>query len=128
MRKIVLDRLAGLENDELEVEHEVTELDNKIEDMQEELDDLTTLDQSPSTSLQPRPETPESQAMDASFMSESIYEKLPSSVSPKSKRRPKFTKRKSMPVLHEHLESGSSLKTLPAHNDGITALDFDMPF
>jgi mitochondrial division protein 1 len=128
MRKIVLDRLAGLENDELEVEHELTELDNKIEDMQEELDDLATLDQSPSTLLQPRPETPESQAMDASFMSESIYEKLPSSVSPKSKRRPKFTKRKSMPVLHEHLESGSSLKTLPAHNDVITALDFDMPF
>lgn len=33
-----------------------------------------------------------------------------------------------MPVLHEHLESGSHLKTLPAHNDVITALDFDMPF
>jgi mitochondrial division protein 1 len=128
MRKIVLDRLAALENDELEVEHELADLDNQVEDMQDELEDQAALEQSTSTLTQPRPDTPESQAMDASFMSESIYEKLPSSTSPKSKRRPKFTKRKSMPVLHEHLESGSSLKTLPAHNDVITALDFDMPF
>lgn len=33
-----------------------------------------------------------------------------------------------MPVLHEHLEPGTSIKTLPAHNDAITALDFDIPF
>ena len=38
------------------------------------------------------------------------------------------TGRKSMPVLHEHLDSGSSLKTIPAHNDSITCLDFDIPF
>ena len=128
MRKIVLDRLALLENDELEVEHQLSELVNKIEDMQEEMEDQAAMEQSTSTLTQPRPDTPESEAMDASFMSESIYEKLPSAVSPKSKRRPKFTKRKSMPVLHEHLESGSHLKTLPAHNDLVTALDFDMPF
>ena len=127
MRKIVLERLADLENDELEVEHELLELDNKIEDMQEELDE-GAIEQPNDNATQERPETPESQAMDASFMSESIYQKLPSSASPKSKRRPRFTKRKSMPVLHEHLESGSNLKTLPAHNDVITALDFDMPF
>ena len=124
MRKIVLDRLAGLENDELEVEHQVSELDTLVEDMQEELE-AQELEQSTPALAQPRPETPDSQ--EASFMSESIYEKLPSSTSPK-KRRPKFTKRKSMPVLHEHMESGSNLKTLPAHNDQITALDFDMPF
>lgn len=33
-----------------------------------------------------------------------------------------------MPVLHEHLESGSNIRNLAAHNDVITALDFDMPF
>ena len=124
MRRIVLDRLAGLENDELEVEHQVSELDTLVEDMQEELE-AQELEQSTPALAQPQPETPDSQ--EASFMSESIYEKLPSSTSPK-KRRPKFTKRKSMPVLHEHMESGSNLKTLPAHNDQITALDFDMPF
>jgi mitochondrial division protein 1 len=128
MRKIVLDRLADLENDELDLEHDLTELDNKIDDMQEELEEQAALEESEKTATEDRPDTPESQAMDASFMSESIYEKLPSANSPKSKRRPKFNKRRSMPVLHEHLESGSHLKTIPAHNDQITALDFDMPF
>ncbi|EXJ94067.1 mitochondrial division protein 1 [Capronia coronata CBS 617.96] len=128
IRRTVLDRLATLENEEAEVEHEVLELDNKIEEMQEELEEQGALDQSTSSLNPPRPTTPESESMDASFMSQSIYEKLPSSVSPKSKRRPTFAKRKSMPVLHEHLEPGSHIKTIPAHNDIIAALDFDQPF
>ncbi len=131
MRRIVLDRLAGLENDEAEVEHELLELDNKIEEMQEELAEQGALEESTSTLNPPRAATPESEAMDASFMSQSIYEKLPSTASPKSpksKRRPTYARRKSMPVLHEHLEQGSHIKTIPAHNDTITALDFDQPF
>lgn len=128
MRKIVLDRLATLENDEAEVEHDLLELDNKIEEMQEELEEQGALEQSTSTLNPPRAATPEAEAMDASFMSQSIFEKLPTAPSPKSKRRPKFTKRKSMPVLHEHLGAGSHIKTIPAHNDTITAFDFDQPF
>ncbi|KAK5192460.1 Mitochondrial fission protein [Exophiala xenobiotica] len=131
MRRLVLDRLAGLENDEAEVEHELLELDNKIEEVQEELAEQGALEESTSTLNPPRPATPESEAMDASFMSQSIYEKLPSTASPKSpksKRRPTYARRKSMPVLHEHLEQGSHIKTVPAHNDTITALDFDQPF
>lgn len=124
IRKIVLDRLAALEIEEAEVEHELVDIDNKIEAMQEDADDADTLEQSSTTLEAVRADTPEAQAMDASFMSESIYEKLPS---PK-KRRPKFMTRKSMPVLHEHLEPGSKIKILPAHNDAITAIDFDMPF
>lgn len=127
MRKIVLDRLAALEHEEAEVEHEVSDLDNQIEVMQEELEDQAAMTQSTST-VAPRADTPDSQAMDASFMSESIYEKLPLSTSPKSKRRPKPYRRKSMPVLHEHLEPGSNLRIIPAHNDTVTALDFDAPF
>lgn len=96
MRKIVLDRLAGLERDEADLEAErglfpffdkrcipdsngtVTEIDNKLEDVTPEpsvsAGEATPkisegLDDS-STSGDP--------AMDASFMSESIYEKLPS--------------------------------------------------
>ena len=129
MRRIAVDRLTSLEQDEVEVEHELSELDNRIEEMQEELEEQGELVQSSSTiNPPPRVATPESEAMDASFMSQSIYEKLPSPISPKSKRRPKFTKRKSMPVLHEHLEPGSNIKTMPAHNDSVTALDFDQPF
>ncbi|RMZ91755.1 hypothetical protein DV736_g1001, partial [Chaetothyriales sp. CBS 134916] len=130
MRGIVLDRLAALEHDELEAENELVQFDNQIEDMQEELDGQAGLAESTSTLAPDRADTPESQTIDGSFMSESIYEKLPAANWSKSaKRRPKAaTKPKSMPVLHEHLDPGSSLKTLPAHNDTITALDFDIPF
>lgn len=124
VRKVVLDRLAGLENDEAELEHEIANLDNQIEIMTEELE----AEDVPGElgDLSEVPQSPEAEAEDASFMSESIYQKLPPAT-PK-KKRPKFVKRRSMPVLHEHLEPGSNLKTLPAHNDTITALDFDMPF
>ena len=125
IRRIVLDRLAGIENDEAEVEHELADLDNQIEILQEEMEDQEAMNQTARAAEVLGMDTQEAQAMDASFMSESIYEKLPSS--PK-KRRSKFTKRKSLPVLHELLEPGSNMKTLPAHNDAVTALDFDMPF
>ena len=103
------------------------DLDNKIEDLQEELNDATALSQvTPPASVHEDPgeASADGQAMNASFMSESIYEKLPS---PKP-RRHKTIRRKSMPILHEHFEPGSNLKELQAHNDMITALDFDVPF
>lgn len=104
----------------------VLELDSKIETVQEELDDAEALHQSTTLAPAAEDDTSEHQAMDASFMSESIYEKLPP-VSPK-KRRPKPNRRKSMPVLHEHLEPGSNIRIIPAHNDCITSIDFDIPF
>lgn len=33
-----------------------------------------------------------------------------------------------MPILHEHFEPGSLITELPAHNDVVTAVDFDYPF
>lgn len=63
------------------------------------------------------------------FMSQSIYEKLPSSSNtPTRPRRHKIIKRKSMPVLHEHFEPGTAIREIKAHGDNITALDFDVPF
>lgn len=127
MRKIVLERLANLEHEELVMEHDVSEIDNKIEDLQEHLDDAAALgDTLPSLNDPEAPKalSPDSEAMDASFMSESIYEKLPS---PKT-RRHKANRRKSMPILHEHLEPGSRIREFQAHNDVISALDFDVPF
>lgn len=126
MRKIVLDRLAGLENEEAELEHELNDVDNQLEDMQEELEDQAALSQkSPVT-----PGGPDSEGSaegSPGFMSESIYEKLPSR-SPKTGRKRKPHRRISMPVLHEHLEPGSKIKELTGHTDIVTALDFDMPF
>lgn len=102
------------------------ELDTRIEIVQEELEDAEALHQSATTMSATNDNTSEDKVMDASFMSESIYEKLPP-VSPKRKR-PKPNRRKSMPVLHEHMEPGSNIRTIPAHNDCITSIDFDMPF
>ena len=128
MRKIVLDRLSGLEDDELNVEHELLEMDNKIDDLQEEFDDAMTLGNipTPPITIVPEPDDITSETPDASesFMSASIYEKIPS---PKAKRH-KVARRKSTPIRHEHFEPGTNIKVLQAHNDMITALDFDAPF
>lgn len=129
MRKIVLDRLGDLEQDELRTEQDLLEVDNKLEDLLEELEDAATLGHTtvtPPTEIDIETEvtTTDNQDMSASFMSASIYEKLPS---PKAKRN-KLTRRKSTPIRHEHFEPGSSIKEFQAHNDMITALDFDAPF
>ncbi|KAI9679449.1 MAG: Mitochondrial fission protein [Caeruleum heppii] len=128
MRRIVLDRLADLEQEEVVLEHDIQDFDIRIDDLQEELDDAALLPESVPANPDDDDSTTEktdSHAMDASFMSESIYQKIPS---PKSKRRKPPPRRKSMPILHEHFEPGSSIKEIPAHNDTITALDFDYPF
>ncbi|KAF2273497.1 mitochondrial division protein-like protein 1 [Westerdykella ornata] len=121
MRKIVLDRLAALELEEAEIEQDLLEVENKIEDLQEELEDAAALaPKSPESPLS----VEERQEATDEFMSESIYQKLPS---PKSKRR-RPMRRVSMPILHEHLEPGSKIKELEAHTDIVTALDFDVPW
>ena len=123
MRKIVLDRLGDLEQDEVQLEQDLLEADTKLEEMLEELDEAATLNPTTTPPTEADLET-EATAEETSFMSASIYEKLPS---PKSKR-PKPSRRKSVPIRHEHFEPGSSIKEFQAHNDMITALDFDAPF
>ncbi|KAL8673386.1 MAG: hypothetical protein Q9168_002176 [Polycauliona sp. 1 TL-2023] len=129
MRKIVLNRLGDIEQDELQLEQELLELDDKLEEMVEEFDNATTPGNAmtPPTEIEAEDTTSDHDTpdMDESFMSASIYEKLPS---PKSSRRQKPTRRKSMPIRHEHFEPGSNIREFQAHNDIITALDFDVPF
>ncbi|KAI9886118.1 MAG: GMP synthase (glutamine-hydrolyzing) [Watsoniomyces obsoletus] len=132
-RRVVLDRLAELEQEEALIERDLLDLDNRIEMMQEELDENEALareagDLPPDIESEGRTSTEgtnnTNKNVNESFMSQSIYEKLPS---PKT-RRHKNIRRKSMPILHEHIEPGTRLNELQAHNDMITALDFDAPF
>ncbi len=111
----------------------VLDLDNRIEMIQEEMEENEALAREGDEPLDPNAEVegrastdtrPEGVDANESFMSQSMYEKLPS---PKS-RRHKTIRRKSMPILHEHIEPGTRLNELQAHNDMITALDFDAPF
>ncbi|KAH6676438.1 mitochondrial division protein-like protein 1 [Halenospora varia] len=123
MRRIILERLAGLEQEEALLEHDILDVENRLEDAQEQLDDAEAL--KAEVDLEEKDET----GMEASFMSESIYEKLPSASStPTKPKRHKTVRRKSMPILHEHFEPGSNIREIQAHSDSITALDFDVPF
>ncbi|KAL8784825.1 MAG: hypothetical protein Q9213_003729 [Squamulea squamosa] len=129
MRKIVLDRLGDIEQDELQLEQNLLELDNQLEDMVEGFDDAVMQHNAvtPPTEADPEDQAPDhnTQDMDETFMSASIYGKLPS---PKSNRRQKPSRRKSTPIRHEHFEPGSNIRDLQAHNDIVTAFDFDVPF
>ena len=128
MRKIVLERLSDLEEDEVKVEQDLLNLDNKVEDMQELLakeEEVAELETTPvEVESDAEGDGIETPTGSSTFMSQSIYEKIPS---PKAKRA-KLSRRKSMPVRHEHFEPGTSIREIPTHNDMITALDFDAPF
>lgn len=107
----------------------VLDVENRLEDAQEQLHDAEAMAKTLAEAEHSEDLDPNDHAMDASFMSESIYEKLPSaSTTPTRPKRHKTIRRKSMPILHEHFEPGSMIRELPAHNDMITALDFDVPF
>jgi division protein 1 len=105
----------------------VTDVELKLEDAQDQLDEAEALAQT--LEADEEPQETDDHAMDASFMSESIYEKLPPSNStPTRPKRHKTIRRKSMPILHEHFEPGSMIREIQAHTDMVTALDFDVPF
>ncbi|KAI9851325.1 MAG: Mitochondrial fission protein [Thelocarpon superellum] len=126
MRRIVLERVADLEQEEALLERDILDVHHRIEDMQDELEDeAAALRTPPNPRSDAGSDGPASaQTLGASFMSESIYEKIPS---PRT-RRHKSVRRKSVPILHEHFEPGSNIREIQAHNDIITAMDFDVPF
>lgn len=139
MRRVILDRLAGLEQEEHELEQEVGDVAERLDIMQEEEDDQVALASSSPTFGAPKgdviPGAGEDENKDtdeAGFMSESIYEKLPKLAKDATPSRPKrkrmLPRRVSMPVLHEHMEPGSRIREFQAHQDIVTALDFDAPW
>lgn len=79
----------------------MTEIDNKLEDIQEEEPPQTPGTTGTPKSSEPNEEPPASEdpAMDASFMSESIYQKLPST--PPRSLRHKSTSMIPLPAVRE---------------------------
>ncbi|EME78343.1 uncharacterized protein MYCFIDRAFT_58460 [Pseudocercospora fijiensis CIRAD86] len=133
MRKVILDRLAGLEDEERDLEQEVAEVADRLDIMQEEVADeeafAARTDPATMEKVQEHDEGLEKAEDSPGFMSESIYGKLPKQrESPRKTPRKKVSRRISMPILHENMEPGSRIREIPAHNDTITALDFDAPF
>ncbi|PFH60179.1 hypothetical protein XA68_11340 [Ophiocordyceps unilateralis] len=128
MRRIILDRLAGLEQDEALLEHDIVEVDGRLEEAQALVDEAESIAQN--TPLKDDADlVGDADDHAVEFMSQSVYEKLPVSAnSTPSRRQKRVHRRISMPILHEHLEPGSNLREIRAHRDNITALDFDAPF
>lgn len=128
MRKIIMERLAGLEQEEALLEHDIMDVEVRLEEAQELAAEAESIAlETPTKSEQ---EQVEDKDEDAGFMSQSIYEKLPASTNstPSKSKKPRNVRRKSMPILHEHFEPGTNIREIRAHQDSITALDFDAPF
>lgn len=105
----------------------VVEVEGRLEDAQELADEAESIAQQTPTKSD---EDVASEAGDAAgFMSQSVYEKIPSTTRASSKtRKPRNIRRKSMPILHEHFKPGTMIRSVRAHKDSITTLDFDAPF
>ncbi|KAI0132675.1 mitochondrial division protein [Xylariales sp. AK1849] len=128
MRRIILERLAGLEQEEALLEHDIIDMEGRIDDAQLLVDEAESI-----AAAAPTNDDDDDLVTDQGadeFMSKSIYEQLPSSASstPSRPKRHKTIRRKSMPILHEHFDPGTAIREIKAHADTITAIDFDVPF
>jgi len=126
MRRIILERLAGFEQDEAVLEHDLIDVEGRVEEAQLLVDEAEEIAKNTATKEE------EDLAGDGEiheFMSQSVYEKIPESAqTTPSRKSKKVHRKKSMPILHEHFEPGSSIREIKAHKETITALDFDAPF
>ncbi|KAI1746937.1 mitochondrial division protein [Xylaria castorea] len=128
MRRIILDRLAGLEQEEALLEHDIVDMEGRIDVAQVLVDEAESIAAATATTtISDEDDLVTDQDVDE-FMSKSVYEKIPSASSTTSKKRHKNVRRKSMPILHEHFDPGFNIREIKAHKEQITALDFDVPF
>ncbi|KKF92838.1 Mitochondrial division protein 1 [Ceratocystis platani] len=133
MRRILMERLASLEQDEALLEHDIMDIEARIH-VTEGLIEQDALKRANSPTRSERDLVgSDDESLSSGFMSKSVYDKLPhphsSAASTTSRsKKPRTIRRKSMPVLHEYFETGSNIKEFRAHQDTITALDFDTPF
>ncbi|KAI1420932.1 mitochondrial division protein [Xylaria sp. FL1777] len=129
MRRIIIERLAGLEQEEALLEHDIVDMDGRIEIAQVLADEAESIAAANATSARSDEDDLVTDQDIDEFMSKSIYEKIPSTSNPPSRqKRHKATRRRSMPILHEHFDPGFNIREIKAHADQITALDFDVPF
>lgn len=121
MRTRLIEKLEQLEIQEVEATDDLQALDTKLMDSKENEEGVD---------LESDTVTTNSDTFDedaAAFLSQSTYGLLSNSSAQKARKR-KAQRRRSAPVLHQHFESGSLIKSLHAHDEAITTLDFDYPF
>ncbi|KAI1326316.1 mitochondrial division protein [Xylariaceae sp. FL0255] len=132
MRRIILERLAGLEQEEALLEHDIMDMEGRIDEAKILVEEAES--KAAAAAATPIRSEDDDLITDRDvdeFMSQSIYERLPTpsaSSTPTRGKRPGTIKRQSMPILHEHFDPGYSIREIKAHADTITAMDFDVPF
>ncbi len=122
MREKLLIKLAALEAQETDTSDELQEIETKLLNTRE-LEEIVEIEQEVGliNAL-----NDDDLMTGSAFLSESTYGSLQRNTM-KSRKR-KAMRRRSAPVLHQHYEPGASIKTITAHSDTISALDFDAPF
>lgn len=132
-RAVVFERIASLEQEEFQLENKVRHITNQLDELPEEEEEDTTASESdPIASTKLLPEV-----QDSPLLSQSIFGKLEKhsqktaeaeASSHRLNNRQSAASRKTQPTLQQYYKTGDSIRTIAAHNDYITALDFDIPF
>ena len=119
MRADLISKLEHLEVQEVETADELQELETKLQEVKE-VEEAVDVESETATMVSQVSE-------EESFLSQSTYGSLSKSSAARARKR-KAQRRRSTPLLHQHYEAGALIKSMPAHADSITALDFDYPF
>lgn len=150
-RSIVFERVASLEQEEFHLEKKIRHLDMQLEqvgDNEEDEESATVADvktdkkskqNSTSNKMTKNKSTINNKnaLLDSEngmgdgepLMSQSIFGKFEEKAQQKSKiRRVSASHRKTMPTLQQYYAPGETIRTIDAHQDSVTALDFDIPF
>lgn len=149
-RAIVFERVATLEQEEFQLENKLRHISMQLEQMGDDdaEDEITddnsklvdkdvsskgaTTSKGKNTSNSENPLEDESLPSGSAgepLMSQSIFGKIEEKAQQKSKiRRHSTSRRKTMPTLQQYYAPGEVIRTIDAHQDLVTALDFDIPF
>ncbi|ODQ66321.1 WD40 repeat-like protein [Nadsonia fulvescens var. elongata DSM 6958] len=143
MRQVVFDKVANLEKEEIHLENSLQQVEIKLDEALE-LMKLESKQSKGQNHLLENEDFYDSNQDTPGFMSQSIYTKIQenpprSGLSSKldTRKAPTKTKlnrhsggrkRKTMPTLQKYYQPGEEIRTIQAHSDMITSLDFDFPF
>lgn len=150
-RAIVFERVATLEQEEFQLENKLRQIEMQLEQVEDDDDNEDTTEESVDGKTAPTDSTlsdikgkskesadiastggdqdTSADSQGEALMSQSIFGKLDDKAQQKNKiRRQSNMQRKTMPTLQQYYAPGEVIRTIDAHQDLVTALDFDIPF
>lgn len=137
MRKIVFDRVAKLDQEEFELERALRYVMETLGDLEDDegeevttSNDTTTINSEESSSIENYQNESNSSSIDTTAIKSTNNNKPHQHRNHRRRRRSSTskTRRKTMPALQQFYEPGKEIRTIDAHSDSITSMDFDIPF